>query len=129
MSENQDKLYKQAKKRVLYKMAFYWHLGSYVAVGTFFFLLNYFTGFEKLWWYFPMIPWALGLTMHYMAVFGLPFTKGVLTKEWREKEIANEMDRLNDKYRPETLDDFGETEGLELKELQKRKNYRDGDFV
>ena len=129
MSEDQEYLYEQARKKVKKKKEFYTHLGVFLASGLFFFLLNFFTsGLKDLWFIFPLIPWSLGLSVHYITTFGLPF-RGLGSEEWEDKEIAQEMARLNKKYRSEPLDDFRATDSLELKELQKRKNYGEEDFV
>ena len=114
MTEN-EKL-KRAKKRVKNKKGFYTHLAIYVIVGLFFYTLNMVTWSGTLWFFFPLLPWGVGILIHYLLEFGIPFTK-VLSPEWEEKELAKELKRLN--KRPSSS--FETSEELELKELVKRK--------
>jgi hypothetical protein len=88
--------YLEARKRVKKKKGFYWHLGSFMVVGIFFFLMNVFADPSEVWFHFPMISWGVGLGFHYLGVFGLPFV-GSLDKDWEAKEIEREMARMNAK--------------------------------
>jgi len=138
----EEHLYKTAKKRVKKKKDFYGHLSAYIAVGLFFFMINMatFDG-RHIWFYIPLLPWGIGLLIHYFNVFGLPWS-GALTTEWEDKELAKEMDslrkatnqeRMQSNYEQLELDDRPSLEPddeLELKEFKKlRREWDDSDFV
>ena len=89
----QKDIYKEAKKRVEAKKGFFGHLSAYVSVGIFFFVMNMLTDPFDLWFFFPMLPWGIGLLIHYLAVFGFPGSKA-LSKEWEQKELEKEIERL-----------------------------------
>jgi len=81
-----DQQYKAAQKRVKQKKGFFVHFAVYLSVGLFFFLMNLAT-FEGDWWFFfPLLPWGMGLGIHYLITFGFPGS-GVLSREWEEKEL------------------------------------------
>jgi len=118
--------YKRAKKKVKLKKGFFKHLSAYLAVGSFFLALNLITSPYDLWFIFPMLPWSVGLIIHYFNTFGLP--GGPLTDEWEERELEKEMRKLDhkvDDVQPLEIEDE-----LELKEFKKlRKEWDDRDFV
>ena len=86
--------YEIARKRVKEKKSFYRHLTTFITMGTFFFLLNIFTDPFDWWWFFPLMPWGVGIAMHYFKVFGLPGTEGY-SEAWEQREIEREMERMN----------------------------------
>jgi len=118
--------YRHAKKKVKKKKGFFKHLSAYLAVGSFFFALNMITDPFDVWFVFPMLPWSVGIIIHYFSVFGFP--GGALTDEWEEREIEREMRKLDHKVEhPQPLEIEDE---LELKEFKKlRKEWDEGDFV
>jgi len=107
----------KARKRVKKKKEFYQHLASYIAVGTFFFLLNVVTSYGEWWFYFPMLGWGIGLVIHFFTVFGIP---GVVNynDDWEERAIEEELERLR-RNKPSRQEKPLEEESLELKEIQK----------
>ncbi len=112
-----DKEYESARKRVKKKKEFYSHLGSYIAVGSFFFILNIVTSPGDWWFFYPMLGWGIGLVIHYFSVFGIP---GLMSSDWEEKALEEEMNRIRriqEKSKPEEK----EEDSLELKDLQKEK--------
>ena len=70
------------------------------------------------------------MSLHYIAVFGLPFTQGVLTKDWEDRETERELQKLDKKFRLSQAveDDFDDTP-LQLKQVEKLRNYDDTDLV
>jgi hypothetical protein len=82
-----DPILKKAHKRVKAKKGFFVHFGVYISVGMFFLLINIATFHEgrEWWFFFPMIPWLVGLMIHYFTVFGLPGT-GIMAEGWEEAE-------------------------------------------
>lgn len=127
-----DQIVNQAQKRVKQKKGFYKHLAAFIGVGFFFFAMNIFTLFEEgpeIWFFFPLLPWSVGLIIHYFNVFGFPGT-GALTPEWEEKEIQKEVKALRRKMGYPQNKSY-EEESLELKELRKEKadNWEQDDLV
>lgn len=117
-----DQITRQAQKRVKQKKGFYKHLAAFIGVGFFFFAMNIFTLFEEgpeIWFFFPLLPWSVGLIIHYFNVFGFPGT-GALTPEWEEKQIQKEIKTLRRKM-GHTQDGHLDQDGLELKDIQKEK--------
>ena len=99
-------------------------------MGVFFFLLNAVTSFGNWWFYWPMLGWGIGILFHYFDVFGLPGV-GEISKEWEEKAILKEMERMEweektqmNKY--ERKKEPEPEENLELKELERVRKKRLG---
>jgi len=118
-----DEIYRKAKKRMQAKKSFYKHLSAYIAVGMFFFIMNMVTlgNDPELWFFFPMLPWGIGLLIHYFTTFGLPFS-GALSEEWEKSEMEREIERARREhgdYRlsaPQDKEDY-----LDLKRVEKEK--------
>ncbi|MCO6487975.1 MAG: 2TM domain-containing protein [Phaeodactylibacter sp.] len=137
---DEQEIYKRAKERVEKKKGFYKHLSAYVAVSFFFLAMNLVTSFGdggdgSLWFFYPMMPWGIGLLIHYFTVFGLPGSTA-LSEKWEEEEMAKEMARLR-RMRQGRLEAPASKpeEELDLKELEKEKekeyrpNWEDEDLV
>lgn len=134
---NEQEILNQAKKRVKAKKGFYGHLSAFIAVGAFFLAMNLLTYDAKdpaLWFFFPMLPWGIGLLIHYFTVFGLPGNRA-LSQKWEEEEMAREMDRLRRKHQGRIEAPKEEEESLNLdepesvKEKEKRSNWSEEDLV
>ena len=129
-----EKAYRKAKKRVNRKKGFYKHLTSFVIVNTFLFCLNLVTSPGDWWFIFPLMGWGIGLTSHYVSVFGLPIF-GTLSDSWEERELEKELMKEEEKeYRvkrrlkaDEPLELPDELDLQDFKEL--RKDWNDKDFV
>ena len=113
---SRDPRYKKAKEKVEKKKEFYSHLGSYLVMSVFFFVLNLITNPGNMWFQWPILGWGIGVMFHYFDVFGVPGV-GSLDKDWEEREIQKELRRLEgDNYQQGEGED-----GLELKTLQREK--------
>lgn len=131
MSNNEDKLFKLAQKKVRKKKVFYRHLQAFVMVNLALFFIGLMEGqpFEA----FPVpVFWGIGLGFHYANVFGLP--GGKLTDEWEEQELEKEYEKLKNRFgSKESLsqrkEEFDIDDHLDLKQPQKVKDYEDKDFV
>ena len=109
--------YQRAKKIVRKKKAFYHHLAAYIPVIGFLMFINIITGDPEPWFLFPAAGWGIGLAIHYFNTFGFPFTKGVMSPEWEDREIEKEMEKLEGfPERPEP------DEELELREFKKLRS-------
>ena len=128
--------YNAARKKVKAKKGFYAHFGVYIATGIFFILMNALTFQEdpEIWAFYPIVSWGLGILIHYFTVFGLPGI-GPLDKEWEDKEIEKELDKVRSRSNSEPIqDDFDtldlEDDSLDLKAQKKiDPRYRDSDLV
>lgn len=125
-----DPIVAAARTRVKKKKGFYKHLAAFIGVGFFFFAMNMVTmsdGDYELWFFFPMLPWSVGLIIHYLTIFGFPGS-GALTPEWEEKQLEKEIRELRRKagYTSHTSSDE-----LELRNLTKEESSKwdSEDFV
>lgn len=126
---NNQEILEQAQKRVKAKKGFYWHLAAYIAVGIFFGVMSYHTGEPA---FFALLPWGIGLFMHYVGVFGIPFLN-VLGEDWETKQLQKEIDLLKEKRQTEEdmllleseedIMNINEHDYLQMKKM--RENYRD----
>ncbi|RLD22018.1 MAG: hypothetical protein DRI69_02485 [Bacteroidetes bacterium] len=127
-SESHNRIHKRVKK----KKDFLTHLGVYVAVALFFLAINIATFDEgrEVWFFFPMIPWGVGLMIHYFSVFGLPGTRGMVEK-WELEETALEMRKFRDNRNRALPSGEEADEELALPELKRRKDplYNEDEFV
>jgi hypothetical protein len=82
--------YQEAKRRVEEMRGFYAHLGAYVLVNSFLFLLNITTSPDILWFYWPLLGWGIGLVVHAVYVFG---PRRWLGQDWEEKKIKEIMEK------------------------------------
>ncbi|HSI68597.1 MAG TPA: 2TM domain-containing protein [Gillisia sp.] len=83
---NRDNAYFSAKQRVREIKEFYGNLLSYCLVIPFLIFINYRTYWDFQWFWFPMLGWGLGLTIHAFSVFGYG-------AQWEEKKIREIMEK------------------------------------
>ena len=132
MNENaQDRI----EKRIKAKKGFLTHAGVYVAVGLFFLVMNIatFRDSGEWWFFFPMLPWGVGLLIHYFSVFGFPGTQRLVEK-WEIEETDREMRQMREdmeEKRHNLPSGQNRDDKLELPEMRKRKDpqYNDDEFV
>lgn len=111
--------YERARKRVKKKKDFYSHLATYLAMGAFFLALNLVTAPGRWWFFWPMLGWGIGLAFHYLDAFGLPGV-GTLDKDWEQKAIEEEMERMHGRSRDES-EALPPADQLDLPELKREK--------
>lgn len=127
--KTEEQRYREARRLVKKKKAFYSHFSTYLVMGAFFFVLNMMTSPGQWWWYWPMLGWGIGVGIQYLSVFGLPGS-GAGSSDWEAREIEKEMNKMQPDATPErlNLDDH-----LELKEVKKERaaepSYRKDDLV
>ena len=85
---NQDNAYFKAKQRVKEMKEFYGNLISYCVVIPFLIFINYYTYWGFQWFWFPMLGWGIGLTIHGFSVFGYG-------SQWEERKIRELMEKDN----------------------------------
>ena len=122
---------KRIKKRVKAKKAFLTHLSVYISVGIFFLLIDLVTrsGGDDLWFFFPMIPWGMGLMIHYFISFGLPGSEELISR-WELEEAARELKQTKSNT-PKSLESGQQEDQLELREIEREASarYEDRDLV
>jgi len=87
---DQDIRYEKARKKVEMIKWFYIDIGLYVVINLSLFLLNILTTPDNLWFYWVMLAWGIGLTVHAVVVYGF---SNVLGDEWEERKIREIMDK------------------------------------
>ena len=93
-----EEAYLRAKKKVDAIIVFYWHLAVYVVVNIFLIILiginsgQGFTGFGP---YATATFWGIGLTFHFLGVFGPNFFFG---KDWESKKIDEYMEKERQRW-------------------------------
>lgn len=65
-----EELYKKAERRVDEIKGFHSHLIVFIVVNIFLFLLNYLTSPGDWWFYWPLLGWGIGFSMHAFHTFG-----------------------------------------------------------
>lgn len=133
-----DPVLKKAQKRVKAKKGFYYHFISFVSVSIFFLLLNVLTSTKEWWFFYPILPWLVGVLIHYFSVFGVPGTE-ILTEGWEERELEREIRRILQRQSPTPSNAPSQPaealplaqEELQLPELEPlpEKKWTDKDFV
>ena len=64
------------------RTSFYIHAAIYVLVNIMLIIINLMFASQFLWFFFPLIGWGIGLTMHYL--FAVHFV-GRETRDWQAK--------------------------------------------
>ncbi|MBX2945626.1 MAG: 2TM domain-containing protein [Cyclobacteriaceae bacterium] len=91
MNNNDDKLYREARKRVKRKKEFYSHLLSYITICLFLTFINWYSNPGHWWVQWVWLGWGIGIFFHGLSLFRKNFVFG---DEWEEKEIQKEMERM-----------------------------------
>jgi hypothetical protein len=85
-----EERYLKAQKRVEDLKGFYANLSSYILVNIALIILNFVTSPENLWFFYPLLGWGLGVSLHAMSVFNyMPF----LNQDWEEQKIRELMNK------------------------------------
>ena len=75
----------KATKRAEEKIGFYYHLGSYVGVNIFLFLIWYYwTSHVFPWFLVVLLGWGIGVVGHFFTVFYTGYTKRLAEKEYEK---------------------------------------------
>ena len=86
--------YKEAKRHVERKIGFFIHFTVYAAVNIGLMLLNFLLVPGKVWAFWPLFGWGIGLLFHGLAVF-LHAPGGA----WKQRMIENELKKQNSHIR------------------------------
>lgn len=88
ISETKNESYERAHKRVKEIKSFYGNLISYCIIIPFLIILNLITSPDRLWFYWPMLGWGIGLAAHGMSVFAIG-------RGWEERKIREILEKQN----------------------------------
>ena len=83
-------MYRRAKRRVGQMKGFYIHATVYVFVNALLIAINLWTSPDRLWFFFPLLGWGIGLAAHGISVFGLG---GFMGAEWEERKIKEIIEK------------------------------------
>ena len=87
--DQEQQRYQRAHARVQALKGFYSHATAYVLVNVALFVLNLVTG-GGWWFYWPLVFWGIGLSVHALMVFGLG---GRFGQDWEERKTRELMDK------------------------------------
>lgn len=91
----EEKLYKEARKRVRRKKSYYSALISYFGVGTFLTLLNWYTQRDEEtihWWVlWVWFGWGIGMFFYTISFFKTGVFFG---QDWEDRKIKEEMEKM-----------------------------------
>ena len=80
-----EELRLKAKKRADGKISFYYHLGSYVCINIFLFLIwFYWAGQGFPWFLVILLGWGIGVVGHYFTAFYTGYAKRLAEKEYEK---------------------------------------------
>ncbi|MBK8552821.1 MAG: 2TM domain-containing protein [Ignavibacteria bacterium] len=85
-----DPKYEEARKRVKALKGFYYNLFMYVVVNISLLIINLLTSPERLWFFWVLIGWGIGIIFQAFSVFG---KNAVFGSEWEEKKIKEYMEK------------------------------------
>jgi hypothetical protein len=121
MKNSEPDYIRQARKKVRVKKWFYRHLSTYLAFIFFLFSINMVDDPSDPWFLYPAVVFGGLLLLHYLWVFGLPFTKAG-TREWEEQEVARELAKFTPQLPlASNSNQVDMDEHLELREIQPSK--------
>ena len=113
-----EEQYNRAVRKVKRKRGFIIHTIVFLFGSIALFLINLnFVYTHEPWFLIPVGIWFLALFIH-----GLYAYKGLLTKEWEEREVDKELRRMNPQ-------EYHEEDLLPLRELRKNRLSDDNDYV
>jgi hypothetical protein len=80
--------YSDAKRHVERKLGFFIHLAVYLVVNSGLMLFNFLVVPQKLWAFWPLLGWGIGLLFHSAATF-----LSAPGASWKARMIENELKR------------------------------------
>jgi hypothetical protein len=96
-----DKLMREAVKRVKAKVAFRSHLVSYVSVNALLVIIYLLSGAGRYFWpIWPIVGWGFGLFMHFLTAYGILGTRTM------EEEVMQEYKKLKGETYTDTNSDY-----------------------
>lgn len=91
ITPEEEKLYKEAKRKVRRIKRFYSNVASYFAVGIFLTFVNWYTNPDHWWVKWVWIGWGIGIFFH---ALGLYKRNLLFSADWEERKIKEEMEKM-----------------------------------
>lgn len=85
---NDTEAYERARDRAEKKLGFYKHLAAYVVANGIMIAVDLTTSPDKLWFFWPLGGWGIGLLLHGLSVF-----KPIDSSSLKQKMIDSELER------------------------------------
>ena len=126
--------YLKIQKKIKLKKGFYFHLGLYVIIIFFLFVINALTNGRgpSDWWYlFPAASWGTVVAIHALTVFVFS-SAGFFGEDWETKKLEEELAKKGiflDKKQQNSDNELDIDEHLDLKEMEKKARYDEQDLV
>ena len=130
-TKKQKEIRRRAERKVRAKKGFYITGTVYLSVAVILFVLSLTFSLNTAFWVlFPIIPLAVALFIHYVAVFGFPGSE-IGSRDWEVDEVDNELRRLYARgdYNIEEDEELSNNDKLELRELERLKQKWEGDEI
>jgi hypothetical protein len=96
MGKKQLTAEERARKHAEDLRGFLQHAGAYISVGAFFLILNLVTDPGNLWFFWPLLPWGIGLAIHGWSVWN----DRLFDERWQERQVEKMMARETRRERP-----------------------------
>ena len=84
--------YRKIRGRVLKLQVYYNHIVWYVLVNGAMVGFNFYYTPDKLWFYYPLAGWGMGVLFHTLRVYNIQIFFG---RKWVSKTIKNRMEKIN----------------------------------
>jgi len=95
-SASEVELEREAREHVAALRGFYGHAAVFVAVNLLLLAINLLTAPDRLWFYWPLLGWGIGLAAHGIRVFARPR----LDRDWEARKIAEYKQRARARRGP-----------------------------
>ena len=90
MVSEEQRARRRARRKVEQKLAFYLHLGIYIAVNILLVVINLLTWRGYPWFIYPLVGWGVGVAIHGMVAF---FDSSKKMAGFKERMIEKETER------------------------------------
>ncbi len=126
--------YLKIQKKIKLKKGFYFHLGLYMIIIFFLFIINALTNSPgpSDWWYlFPAASWGTVVAIHALMVFVFS-SAGFFGEDWEARKLEEELAKRGmslDKKQLPSENNMDLDEHLDLKEMEKKARYDEQDLV
>lgn len=87
---DRGEILERAQKRAEEIKGFYIHLGVFVIVNAALFTINMLSSPDTLWFYWPLLGWGIGVSIH---AFALLIEGRLLGPEWEERKVQEILQR------------------------------------
>jgi hypothetical protein len=92
--ENIDSDYAKAQKGVKRKRAFQNHFSIYLIMSAYFFFVNQVISPNRLWFYWPILGWGIGVAIQYSRLYGIPGIIDPVDEVWESREMEAELRKI-----------------------------------